>query len=145
MERLHPAVSFVALNFIIMKSKTNKTLKWIPSILVALMISLSACMKLASNHQLVEIYTRIGLLSGMMTFGVAELLFTGLFLFNRTMKIGLLLLTGYYGGAMAVELSHGGFFIVPAVILTIVWIGAFLRNPSLFLFVDQRATITQIK
>ena len=115
-----------------MKIKKEK-LKWIPSILVAMVISLGATMKLAATPQLTEIYSKIGLLPYMKFLGASELLLTCLFLYPRSMKIGLLLLTGYLGGAMAVELSHGSIFIFPAAILSVVWIGAYLRNPALFL------------
>jgi hypothetical protein len=111
----------------------KENLKWIPSILVAIVISLGAAMKLAAVPQLTEIYLRIGLLPYMKILGASELLLTGIFLYPRSMKIGLLLLTGYFGGAMAVELSHGSIFIFPAAILSVVWIGAYLRNPALFL------------
>lgn len=120
-------------------SKTNKmniktqNLKWIPSILVALVIVMGACMKLIGTQQLVELYSKIGLLPFMRVLGVSELLLTALFLFRPTMNIGFLLLTGYFGGAMAVELSHGTFFIFPGTILSMVWISAYLRNPSVFL------------
>ena len=114
-----------------MKNKTQK-LKWIPSVLVAVVIAFGATMKLAGAQPLVEIYSKIGLLPYMKLLGVSELVLTGLFLYPRAMKIGLLLLTGYFGGAMAVELSHGSIFIFPAAILSVVWIGAYMRNPSLF-------------
>jgi len=47
------------------------------------------------------------------------------------MRLGFLLLTAWFGGAIAVELSHGNAFIFPAVILTILWIAAFLRDRSI--------------
>jgi hypothetical protein len=55
------------------------------------------------------------------------------------MRLGFLLLTAWFGGAMAVELSHGSVFIFPAVILTVLWIAAFLRDPSILKpFAQQR-------
>jgi hypothetical protein len=118
-----------------MKIKTQN-LKWIPSIVIGIVISLGAIMKVIGAPQVVEIYSKIGLLQYMKLLGASELLFTGLFLYHRSMKIGLLLLTGYFGGAMAVELSHGAIFIFPAAILSVVWIAAYLRNP--FLFVSEQ-------
>lgn len=100
---------------------------------VALVIGMGACMKLAAVPQLVELYSKIGLLPFLKILGVVELFFTAIFLFDRSLKIGLLLLTGYFGGAMAVELSHGATVFFPAAILGAVWIGAYLRNPALFL------------
>jgi len=54
-----------------------------------------------------------------------------LFLYPRTIRIGFLLLTAYFGGAIAVEITHGT-FIVPAIILTLIWIAAYLRKPDIF-------------
>jgi hypothetical protein len=114
-----------------MKIKTEN-LKWIPSVLITTVIAIGACMKLAGVSQLTEIYQKIGLLPFMKVLALSELLFIAIYLNKGTTGVGLLLLTGYFGGAMAVELSHGTFFIVPAAILSIIWIGAFLRDPSLF-------------
>jgi hypothetical protein len=125
-----------------MKNRTQK-LKWIPSILIAIVIGFGAAMKLTSAPQLLEIYSKIGLLPYMKILGGSELLLTGLFLYDRSIKIALLLLTGYFGGAIAVELSHGTIFIFPAAILSVVWIGAYLRNPSLFVS-EQKAMLNSL-
>lgn len=115
-----------------MKSKTSKILKWTPSILVTLIIGAGSFMKLTAQPQLVEVFTKTGLLPYMKLLGVAELIFISLFLWSRTLRIGLFLLTGYFGGAMAIELSQHVFFIMPAVILAFVWLTACLRDNSLF-------------
>ena len=115
-----------------MTSKTKNSLKWVPSVLVAFFMTTGAIMKLAHAPQLADQYAQIGLENSMALFGIAELLFISSFLYPRTLKIGLLLLTGYFGGAMGVELSSGGFFILPAAILTVIWLAAYLREPALF-------------
>jgi hypothetical protein len=115
-----------------MKSKTKKIFKWIPSTLAALMIVISASMKLTGAQQLHEHYAQLGLVRYMSWLGSMELLFIALFLYPRTMKIGFLFLTAYFGGAMAAEMSHGNVVIFPMMILVIVWIAAYLRNPSIF-------------
>lgn len=89
-------------------------------------------MKLAAVPELVEVYSRTGIVEYMKLFAIAEILFVTLFIMNSTMRIGFFLLTAYYGGAMAVELSHGNMFVFPAGILIIIWVGAFLRDKSLF-------------
>jgi hypothetical protein len=114
-----------------MKNKT-KILNWITSILVSLVIVMGARMKLISTSQRVEISSKVGELPYMKTLGVIEFLLATVFVYPRTMRIGLLLLTGYFGGAMPVELSHGTVFIFPAAILALAWIGAYLRDRSLF-------------
>ncbi len=124
-----------------MKSKTRTILIWIPSVVIALAIVMGAVMKLALNPQLVEIYSRIGLLEYMPILGIAEVLFVVLFLLERSMKVGFCLLTGYFGGAMAVEMSHGSIFIIPALMLSIVWVSAYLRDHSLFKMAGTGRTI----
>jgi hypothetical protein len=119
----------------------KKSLKSIPSILIALIIVAGAFMKLFSAPPLITIYSKIGLLPYIQALGVAEILFVVLFLYSRTIRIGLLLLTGYLGGAMAVELSHGTVFIFPALLLSVVWISAYLRESSLFLTVENNSMI----
>ncbi|HET9747540.1 MAG TPA: DoxX family protein [Chitinophagaceae bacterium] len=115
-----------------MKSKSNKILKWTPSILATMIIAGGAFMKLTAQPQLVEVFSKSGLLPYMKLLGAAELVFVLLFLWPRTLRIGFFLLTGYFGGAMAVELSQHIFFIMPAVILAIVWLAAWLRDRALF-------------
>ena len=115
-----------------MKSKTNKIFKWAPSILATLIIGAGSFMKLTAQPQLVEVFSKTGLLPYMKLLGVAELAFVSLFLWSRTLRIGFYLLTAYFGGAMAIELSQHIFFTMPAVILAIVWLAAWLRDSSLF-------------
>ena len=114
-----------------MKIKSQKV-KWAPTVLISCVIALGACMKLAAIPQVLEVYSKIGLLPFVKLLALTELFFVIIFVYPRTLKLGLLLLTGYFGGAMGVELSHGTIFVAPAVILLIVWIGAYLRDPSLF-------------
>jgi len=124
-----------------MKKRTKQLLKWTPSLFVGIIITLGAFMKLAAAAPLVEIYSKIGLLPYLRILGLSEILFVALFLWPRTMKMGFFLLTGYFGGAMAVEWSHGNFFIVPGIILSIIWIAAYLRDASLFRLPKKQASM----
>jgi len=124
-----------------MKSKTRKFLKWIPSILAALIIVSGSVMKLKAQPQLIEVFSRSGMLPYMKGLGLTELLFVSLFLWPRSLRIGFFLLTAYFGGAMAVELSQHIFFIMPAVILALVWLAAWLRDGSLFSPAQRQHTI----
>jgi len=123
-----------------MKNKSKLALTWSLSVLITLIITTAATMKLAGQPQLVEIYSKIGLLQYMSILGVAELLFVALFLWPRSMKLGFYLLTGYFGGAMAVELSHGTIFIIPGIILTLIWITAYLRDASIFRPIEKQVS-----
>jgi hypothetical protein len=127
-----PADNFVLSKTKKMKSKANKIIKWAPSIIITLIIGAGSIMKLTAQPQLVEVFSKTGLLPYMKLLGAAELVFVSLFLWARTLRIGFFLMTAYFGGAMAIELSQHIFFIMPAVILALVWLAAWLRDNSLF-------------
>ena len=115
-----------------MNSRTKNFLKWAVTAVASLVILLVSAMKLVAAAPLVEIYSKLGLLPYMQSLGFALFVFLGLFIWPRTQKIGFLLLTAYFGGAMAVELSHDSIFLAPAVILSLVWLATYLRDPSVF-------------
>ena len=116
-----------------------------PSTLAALIIVSGSVMKLTAQPQLVEVFSKSGMLPYMKGLGIAELLFVFLFLWPRSFRIGFFLLTAYFGGAMAVELSQHIFFIMPAVILILVWLAAWLRDGSLFSAAQRQHTIIAIE
>lgn len=115
-----------------MKNKAKITITRTLTGLITLIIVISAASKLAYVPQLVDIFSKTGLLPYIKILGMTELLFLSIFLWKKTRKLGLLLLTGYFGGAMAVEMSHGTFFIAPATILTLIWITAYLYDERMF-------------
>jgi hypothetical protein len=92
-----------------MKSKTNNIFKWAPTILVTLIIGAGSFMKLTAQPQLVEVFSKTGLLPYMKLLGVAELVFVSIFLWSRTVRFGFFLLTGYFGGAWLLN-YHNIFF-----------------------------------
>ena len=115
-----------------MSNKTKNILKLTPSVVIALAITVSAASKFSGLPALVQSFTERGLIQYLNVFATMELLFVALFLNPRTMKIGLLLLTAYFGGAIATELSYRNAMIAPAVILSMLWVAAYLRNPGIF-------------
>ena len=62
-----------------------------------------------------------------------EIVFGVLFIIPATMKLGFILTSCYFAGAMAAELSHGGITISPVIPLVVLWIAAFIRDKSIFL------------
>lgn len=115
-----------------MTSKVKDYLKWTPSVMVVVFIAFSSMMKLIHAPEFAEQYARIGLQDKMAFFATAELLLVCLFVYQRTLQLSLLLFTGYYGGAMGVELSLGGYFMLPAIILISIWIAGYLRDATFF-------------
>jgi len=60
--------------------------------------------------------------------GIIELGSAGLFAITRTRALGLLLITGFLGGAIATHIQHGQPPAQPAVLLAVGWIGVWLRH-----------------
>jgi hypothetical protein len=127
-----------------MTSKTKNHLAWIPSMIVGIFMTTSAALKLLHAPLLATLYAKIGFETRMTVFAITELVLLGLFLWPRTLKIGLLLLTGYYGGAMAIEVSINGAPFVPATILATIWLAGFFRNASVFITPLQKRKLASL-
>lgn len=103
------------------------------TVLTAIMVGLSGLMKAIHLPWSVEGLAKTNLPNSATTLGLMEISFIILFVFPKTMRIGFLLISCYYAGAMGTELSHNGSIFNPAVPLILVWICAFLRDRSVFL------------
>ena len=57
-----------------------------------------------------------------------------LFLFPKTNRYGTLLLSSYMGGAIIIHMTGGMSIAMPSLVLILVWVVAFLRNPEIFKF-----------
>jgi len=114
-----------------MKQKTISFLRWIPSAVIIVQVSTAAVLKFSGNAFMVKQFTDAGLINYMPVFATMELLFVALFIWPHTLHIGLLLLTTYFGGAIAVEMMMGN-PLIPAVVLCIIWLAAWLREPAIF-------------
>jgi hypothetical protein len=62
-----------------------------------------------------------------------EIAFAALFVVPATMKLGFSLASCYFGGAIATELSHGVLRVNPFVPIVLLWIGALIRDRSIFI------------
>jgi uncharacterized membrane protein YphA (DoxX/SURF4 family) len=122
-----------------MKSKTRSTIAWILAGLAGLLILTSGIMKLSGAPMIVEGMTKLGVGQYVPLLGTMEIVFTALFLFPKTSKIGFLLVTCYFAGALATDLSHGNPILTPILILVLVWVAAFLRKPEIF--IDQKELV----
>jgi hypothetical protein len=123
--------------------KMKTTLIWTPAAITATMISLSAMFKLTHAAPLAEHYSQLGILQYMPILGMMELLLVILFIYPRTLKLGLLLCTAYYGGAMATEFSHGTTMLPAMILLLLVWVSAYVRSSDLFLV--KKSTMPSLK
>jgi hypothetical protein len=97
-----------------------------------LSVRLSGVMKLTGNPQILESMTALGVRRYVPWLGVMELAFAALFVIPPTFKLGFLLASCYFGGAIATELSHDALKVNPFIPIVLLWIGAFIRDRSIF-------------
>ena len=111
--------------------KAEKIITIIITVLAVAMVAFSGIMKLSGNQEGAKMLESLGVGQYRVMLGVAEILFAALFAFPKTMKIGFILLSCYFAGALATELSHQ---VTPNALtpMILIWIAAFLRDRSIF-------------
>lgn len=63
--------------------------------------------------------------------GIVELLCVVVYLIPRTSVLGAILITGYFGGAVATHVRVSDAFVIPLVLGVLAWGGLFLRDARL--------------
>lgn len=93
--------------------------------------------KLLALPPVVELLTKMGVADHLVELGIMEISFAGLYLLPPTRKLGFLLMSSYFSGALAIELAHHS---APVALgpLVIIWISAFLRDRSMFIAAPKR-------
>ena len=127
-----------------MNPKTKRIITIIAIAIPSLMAIMSAAFKLSGQQMMLDHISKLGLPGYLKYLGLSELLFTCLFIYKKTFKLGLLLLTGYFGGALATELSHSAPFGSIIVILALFWIAALIRDRSAFLISEPEVKTSSI-
>ena len=114
-------------------SKGRKIAAWVFVGLIAALLFMSATMKLISpaDSEMGKNFARYGLEGKSMLIGIGELLAAILFLIPRTSSLGVLLVSAHLGGAIATHMEHGEIYTGQAVILVLVWVANYLRNPEM--------------
>ncbi len=90
----------------------------------------SAGAKFAHVPQVVGELNGFGFQGKLMVIAAGEALSALLLLVPRTRSMGLLLVSGLLGGAIATHMQHGVSLVGPAALLVLVWLGAWLRHPQ---------------
>jgi DoxX-like protein len=108
---------------------------WISRIftgIITMALVATAIMKIAHVPKMVDGLTHAGLPEGaIIPIAVLELSCLALYLVPRTMVLGAVLLTGYFGGAIVVHII-GGESVFPVVLMGLwVWGGIYFRVPAL--------------
>jgi hypothetical protein len=92
----------------------------------------SAYGKLSAQPQMVEMFHKMGFADGALRqFGGLELACAIVYAIPQTAVLGAVLLTGYFGGAIATHVKLGEPFTAPLLIGVLVWGALWLREPRL--------------
>ncbi|MEI8086003.1 MAG: DoxX family protein [Paludibacter sp.] len=108
-------------------SKTNQIIAWGISGLLTALFLFSASGKFMHPEQMEQ----MKLADWRIIIAIGEIVSALLFLVPKTNKLGTLLLSSYLGGAIIIHMTGGISIMMPSVILILVWITGFLRNPEL--------------
>jgi uncharacterized membrane protein YphA (DoxX/SURF4 family) len=111
--------------------KPRRIVGWVLSVLLAALFLFSASFKLTKAEEAVKGFNEIGLGDKILLIGVGEVVSTILFLIPWTSSLGTLLLGSYMGGAIATHMEHGEGYVPQSVILILIWLAGWLRNPGL--------------
>lgn len=110
-------------------SKIKNILSWTVAALLTALFLFSAAGKLFLNPGQME---QMKLADWRYIIAFGEIASVLLFFWPRTNKLGTLLLSSYMGGAIILHMTGGISIVMPAAILVMVWLVAWLRNPELF-------------
>ena len=115
-----------------MSEKTIKIIGWTLTILLGLLFTMSAFMKITQNETAVALASSIGIDAATYQFiGIIEIFSLMLFIIPRTGILGTILLVAYMGGAIVTHLQHQQPIVMAVVVQIVLWITAFIRFPEL--------------
>jgi hypothetical protein len=72
----------------------------------------------------------MGLTESIRLVGAGEIVTGTLLLIPRTLSLGILLTSSFWGGAISVHMTHGQSYLLQSALLGLSWVGAYLRNPA---------------
>lgn len=120
-----------------MKIRFSSIIGWICTVLVAALTIFSGIMEFImpmDDPVTLAYITRLGITGLEYHLGAAKLVIAALYLFPRTSTVGFVLMVGYYGGALATNITHAvpvGEYFPLLVVLVLLTIDAGLRKPEL--------------
>ncbi len=114
---------------------TKEKIAFYLSIGLGLFLMLSVFGKLSSSEEVVALLSGNGMGDWITIVGIGELLSVILFIIPRTYKLGTVLLSAYFGGAIVFHMTHpdpaAQGFVGPAIFLVVIWILSWLRGNEL--------------
>jgi hypothetical protein len=112
---------------------------------LGLALTMSSIVKFASVPGVVHNMAADGFANGKLTLvAMLEIISAALFLFPRTRSFGVLVLSSFLGGAICthVQMSEYTKGIGPFILLTLAWVGVWLRHPQALWIPDHGRTAT---
>ena len=111
-------------------SRVSSIVGWVLGVLPALLMVMSAVMKLAKIPDAVKGFRDLGYPEHLMRpIGIVEICCAVIYLFPKTGVLGAILATGYLGGAVATHVRAGqAIFFAPALLGVAMWLGLYLRD-----------------
>ena len=111
--------------------KAQKIITIVVTVLAVGLVVLSGVMKLIGTRQIIDTLSKVGVVQYLIPLGLMEIIFAGLFVYPKTMRVGFILLSCYFAGALATELSHQTPLnaLLPIILI---WIAAVLRDKHVF-------------
>ena len=108
-------------------SKSRKITAWVIASLLTALFLFSASGKILQPENMEQ----MKLADWRIIIIIGEIVSALLFLIPKTSKYGVLLLSSYMGGAIILHMTGGISIVMPSIILILIWIVGFLRNPEL--------------
>lgn len=107
--------------------------------LIALLLTMSAVMKLMGSAEVMEGFARMGLPESLrIPLGILEFSCVAIYLIPATSITGAILLTGYIGGAIVTHLRIGEPIYVQIALGMLIWLGLYLREQRLKALIPLR-------
>lgn len=120
-----------------MKIRIGSVIGWVCTILVSALTIFSGVMEFImpmDNPETAAFVARLGVGGMEYYLGAAKFIIAALYLYPRTSTVGFVLMVGYYGGALATNITHGFLFAEYAmllIVLALLTVDAWLRKPEL--------------
>jgi len=126
------------------KYLTRKNIGFAIAVVVCILLSMGAMAKLFGSEEGLQKEMQLGsLFSWIKIIGIGEIVSIVLFLIPRTMKLGTVLLSAYFGGAIMFHMVHPNpehtAFTGAAVYLILIWIISWIRGNELIDFTSKKA------
>jgi len=112
-------------------SKSSRITGYVLTLLASLGVLGSGLIKFFPNEEINQVLGRLGLEEYSIAIGLMEVLVVVLYWIPKTVNIGFFLFCSYLGGIIVAEILLGDIPIPGLMLGAMVYIGTFLRKPSL--------------